>query len=93
MNYMQASDGKAAVVVHCTHAQTAGLSFDQLCRSATQCSCHSKAEVETAVANHSRQFQEPNGYGVVLLLMSVLASHTVRYAVAVKLGGTIQPDQ
>ena len=85
MTYVQASDGKAAVVVHSTHSQTSGLSFDQLCRSAKQCNCYSQADVDNAVADHMGQFQEPNGYGVVMLLMSVLASRTVRYASVVEL--------
>lgn len=76
---LQASAGATATVICSTHSQTAGLSFDQLCRSAVQSSCHSQAEVHDAVSQCLAQYQEPTGYGVVLLLLSVLATHTVRY--------------
>lgn len=76
---MQASDRANATVIHSAHPQTASMSFDQLCRAAVQSSCHSQQEVQAAVSTHLAQYQEANGYGIVLLLMCVLASHTVRY--------------
>ena len=76
---MQASDGNAAKVVCCSQASTAGLSFDQLCSSATQLSCTSKLKVEAAFKQQLRLFQERSGYGMMLLLFSLLLTHGTRY--------------
>ncbi|KAL3163259.1 hypothetical protein ABBQ32_009658 [Trebouxia sp. C0010 RCD-2024] len=74
----QVSDGHAAQLVCCSQPSTAALSFDQLCNSATQLSCTSRLALEAASRQQLRQFQEPSGYGLILLLFSLLLTHGVR---------------
>ncbi|KAL3131825.1 hypothetical protein ABBQ38_007539 [Trebouxia sp. C0009 RCD-2024] len=74
----QVSDGHTAQLVCCSQPSTAALSFDQLCSSATQLSCTSRLAVEAAFRQQLRQFQEPHGYGLILLLFSLLLTHGVR---------------
>ena len=75
---LQASDGESASVVCCKQASTSGLTFDQLCQSAAQLPCKSRAEVEAAFQSQLGQFQEPHGYGLLLLLFSLLLTHGIR---------------
>lgn len=75
---LQVSDGHAAQLVCCSQPSTAALSFDQLCNSATQLSCTSRLALEAASRQQLRQFQEPSGYGLILLLFSLLLTHGVR---------------
>lgn len=75
---LQASDGNSASVVCCKQASTSGLTFDQLCHSAAQLPCKSRAEVEAAFQSQLGQFQEPYGYGLLLLLFSLLLTHGIR---------------
>ena len=82
MNYvllLQASDSKSASVVCCKQASTSGLTCDQLCQSAAQLPCKSRAEVEAAFQSQLGQFQEPHGYGLLSLLFSLLLTHGIRY--------------
>ena len=65
-------------MVCCSQLSTAGLSFDQLCSSAVQLSCTSRLQVEAAFKQHLRQFQEQSGYGMLLLLLSLLHTHGIR---------------
>ena len=74
----QASDCETATVVCSTQASTSGLSFDQVCHSATQLSCKSTAEVQAALQLHVAQFCEQSGYGMLLLLFSLLLTHGIR---------------
>ncbi|DBA94980.1 TPA: hypothetical protein ACH3X1_002505 [Trebouxia sp. C0004] len=74
----QASDSNSASVVCCKQASTSGLTFDQLCQSAAQLPCKSRAEVEAAFQSQLWQFQEPHSYGLLLLLFSLLLTHGVR---------------
>ncbi|KAA6429131.1 MAG: hypothetical protein FRX49_00527 [Trebouxia sp. A1-2] len=74
----QASDGKSASVVCCKQVSTSGLSYDQLCQSAAQLPCKSRAKVEAAFHSQLGQFQEPYGYGLLLLLFSLLLTHGIR---------------
>jgi len=75
---LQASDGNSASVVCCKQASTSGLTYDQLCQSAAQLPCKSRAEVEAALQSQLGQFQEPHGYGLLLLLFSLLLTHGIR---------------
>ncbi len=46
--------------------------------SASQLPCKSRAEVEAALQSQLGQFQEPHGYGLLLLLFSLLLTHGIR---------------
>lgn len=65
-------------MVCCRLTSTAALSFNQLCSSAESLSCTSKLGVEAAFRQQLRQFQDPSGYGMILLLFSLLLTHGVR---------------
>ena len=65
-------------MVVCKHGTVSRLSFEQLCQSAVQLPCRTQQEVQSAFRQHLSQFQEHLGFGMLLLLFSLLMTRGIR---------------
>ncbi|KAK9817016.1 hypothetical protein WJX72_008347 [[Myrmecia] bisecta] len=68
----------ATLVGSSSSAATADLSFDELCRSASCRRFSSREALAEAVRALLPQYMQADGYGLLLLLFSVVLSHNVR---------------
>ena len=73
----QAGDGRRAQVVTCSQGATSALRLDQLCHSAVCSTAGSQEELSQLLQLRLGQYTEASGYGLLLLLWSVLLSHSV----------------
>ena len=74
---LQAGDGRRAQVVSCSQGATSALRLDQLCHSAVYSTARSQEELSQLLQLRLGQYTEAAGYGLLLLLWSVLLSHSV----------------
>ena len=74
---LQAGDGSRAQVVSCSLGATSALRLDQLCHSAVYSTASSQEELAQLLQLRLGQYSEASGYGLLLLLWSVLLSHSV----------------
>ena len=64
-------------MVTCSQGATSALRLDQLCHSAVCSTASSQEELSQLLQLRLGQYSEASGYGLLLLLWSVLLSHSV----------------